>query len=372
MKFKKNGGFTLVELIVVIAILAILAGVAVPAYSGYINKANEAADQTLLSAVNTAYAAACLGEGKDMVSMNGATITVEDGYITKIVPYGETAESPFWLYYGENKNVQFKTIEKLVFDSTRKVICAPKDAYTISMSMNGVNVNVTPGQYQAIQDSTWNGMEPGAITGNLGNVSDLAAGLIGNKGLTTLVDAEYKNNIMAMFGYTDAMDFEDYAASIGKTPNELYANGLILGAAQATGSEDAATAITNMLKQENMENNFKTAIGKGTTEGLAEAAAIYAMYTSFAEAKGKTELAAGLADPDMNTIYGLIGNNQKEFNAYMKSDEGQADLQGYLAAMQVVGNSTGTSESDKAIISGGFAGNEQLEGVLGALMGGKS
>lgn len=44
---KKNGGFTLVELIVVIAILAILAGVAVPAYSGYVEKANKQADITL-------------------------------------------------------------------------------------------------------------------------------------------------------------------------------------------------------------------------------------------------------------------------------------------------------------------------------------
>lgn len=52
--FKKNGGFTLVELIVVIAILAILAGIAVPAYSGYIQKAHEAADVTQLDAIKTA------------------------------------------------------------------------------------------------------------------------------------------------------------------------------------------------------------------------------------------------------------------------------------------------------------------------------
>lgn len=52
--FKSNGGFTLVELIVVIAILAILAGVAVPAYSGYISKAQEASDMTLLDSVKTA------------------------------------------------------------------------------------------------------------------------------------------------------------------------------------------------------------------------------------------------------------------------------------------------------------------------------
>jgi len=40
--FKSNGGFTLVELIVVIAILAILAGVTIPAYSNYASKAQSA------------------------------------------------------------------------------------------------------------------------------------------------------------------------------------------------------------------------------------------------------------------------------------------------------------------------------------------
>ena len=52
--FKKTGGFTLVELIVVIAILAILAGVAIPAYSGYIKKAQNVAVVTELDAIATA------------------------------------------------------------------------------------------------------------------------------------------------------------------------------------------------------------------------------------------------------------------------------------------------------------------------------
>ena len=73
--FKKNGGFTLVELIVVIAILAILAGVAVPAYSGYIAKANEAADMTMLDSVKTAIVFAAIENdpGHDC-TVTGATV----------------------------------------------------------------------------------------------------------------------------------------------------------------------------------------------------------------------------------------------------------------------------------------------------------
>ena len=61
--FKKNGGFTLVELIVVIAILAILAGVAIPAYSGYIRKSQDAAVIAELDALLTAAQAATAARG---------------------------------------------------------------------------------------------------------------------------------------------------------------------------------------------------------------------------------------------------------------------------------------------------------------------
>lgn len=66
--FKSNGGFTLVELIVVIAIIAILASVAVPAYSGYITKANEVQDKVDDAAVKTAVTAACSYNGIPMTS----------------------------------------------------------------------------------------------------------------------------------------------------------------------------------------------------------------------------------------------------------------------------------------------------------------
>ena len=99
--FKKNGGFTLVELIVVIAILAILAGVAIPAYSGYITKAQDAAIITELDAIQTAVQAAnATGGAIETIALNkeGTEIT-----ITPAAPATKLADgfdADFNIFYG--------------------------------------------------------------------------------------------------------------------------------------------------------------------------------------------------------------------------------------------------------------------------------
>ena len=106
--FKKNGGFTLVELIVVIAILGILAAVAIPAYSGYITKAHEAADITQLDAIKTAAMATVAEEGAltelELTVASKAVTTVKANGTALIAPAaGENAavsDADFVLYYG--------------------------------------------------------------------------------------------------------------------------------------------------------------------------------------------------------------------------------------------------------------------------------
>ena len=113
--FKKNGGFTLVELIVVIAILAILAGVAIPAYSGYIEKAKDAAVITELDAIQTAAQAANATAGEIdtiTVTKDGISVTVASGE-----KFATNYNADFVLFYPNAKagaNAGSLTFEKAI------------------------------------------------------------------------------------------------------------------------------------------------------------------------------------------------------------------------------------------------------------------
>ena len=138
--FKKNGGFTLVELIVVIAILAILAGVAIPAYSGYIEKAKDAAVITELDAIQTAVQAANATAGEI------TTITVSsDGTKVTVTPAKYIAEnfaSDFNIYYGTTTTTKGGTDVKSIEITITKVDFA-------GSSYEGKDATWTNGKWEA-------------------------------------------------------------------------------------------------------------------------------------------------------------------------------------------------------------------------------
>lgn len=108
-KRKKEGGFTLVELIVVLVILAILAALLIPALTGYIDKAKEKnviaetrqcvmAAQTLADetyATNTSVATVDAGKVKELAEVKGtaSNIKIEKGKVTTLTytPAGDNA-----------------------------------------------------------------------------------------------------------------------------------------------------------------------------------------------------------------------------------------------------------------------------------------
>ena len=401
---RASEGFTLVELIVVIAILAILAGIAVPAYSGYIKKANKAADLQLLGAVNTAFAAAVLENGHDVRDVDRATIVRETGAATRartstaetgwrvagataVVDGAAIADfsEAFLRYYGDNENAVFKAIpyENLRFVNGAFVDVTTNPEGVTSYTYAGSTIYLTQNEVEALVNSTFLTAESlGGSAGLLNQVDQvtlMAQGMAGSLQHVWGSDA-FAQTAMNALGVTTEAEYtqkqdEIIAAIMEQNPgmaradavNQLAANATVLYAAQsAVNFTDAQiSTLFSDTGSTAIKNNLKTG---NTTEGMAQAALVYGMYTAYANSAqyGNADLQANTnnASAVLNAL-----DNDDNFKTYVNSAQGQADLNAYLSALDVINNS---AASDPAAVEhlmvNGFN-NNQLKDLLAQATG---
>lgn len=281
-----KAGFTLVELIVVIAILAILAGVAIPVYSGYIEKANQAADETLLAAVNTAFGAACLENEKDPRDVS-ASATLSDGKLTGVAPYNDS----FARYFAGNENSRFKHFASLIYNRTDGVFKGYGEGETISYAYSytdsdGVlhtgTLNVDASQLSAYLGSTYDEMGATALASKIDLLVSRAAGNIS--------------------GFTALEGFSEFCEDngINATTDAEKANAVVLWMASKVNDDSAASWYSKL------QNGTI-----GASSDIGEATAIYAL------------MAAYCSDP--NATISMPGTSETTQNSFSKKNASDLD-----------------------------------------------
>lgn len=313
---KGNGGFTLVELIVVIAILAILGGVAVPAYGGYIKKANKQADITLISEVADAlmlYYYSNSGE-----AANGFVILNQEG-----VPYAEHT----------HYNAAGDAAMTAVFgEDWKNTVFLKHDGWT------GVSSTLS------YKESSYCGQESGLI-----QTVDKLTGALGD-----VVTVEGNGNNLIGGEFESFLNDNKVDTNNGKA----IGNAAVLYVAKKTqGNEDAIkTAFANGLAAAgNPVNNVFAELTKPEI-GLGEAAALAAIYAyaeGYAQETGRADDFHTATDfstvTDANSALTALGNafsvlDPNGLDAY-KADQGIKDLQAYIDMM-------GTVHENSNIVSG--------------------
>ena len=239
MFMKKNGGFTLVELIVVIAILAILAGVAVPAYSGYVEKANKQADISLAREIKQALT---LGHYNGTLK-KGATVVVST---TALSADGEGVVDAMKAVFGDTY-----TDLRLTYSGWDKEVGVVADKEAM----------------ENVQNSTFNGNALGYMLSDVQSVVDQFSGfLVGN----ATVNQEM-GNYLREHGVNIGSDNKVTAENLNAVSNAapmFVANNITNAAANKAGFADfwAASELTTLVTGSAPTESFDTILVNGNNE----------------------------------------------------------------------------------------------------------
>ena len=365
-------GFTLVELIVVIAILAILGGVAIPAYSGYVAKAERAGDEQLLAAVNTAFAAACAINGTDHHNLEKTpTITLVGDEGAKTVDAVSVYDDAFKTFY---EGGEFKVINSLVFDTGLYIFVDPTNVSSLTLSYGGSTITVSGEVIQSLQDSTF-GSVMGAeallqeIVG-LTNMMGSGSSKLSEDLLADTSDGGYMQKYATYLGVENASSLtgEDLIAAVEAKLGETYiangiapedvtdeminsslVNGMVFYAAEGMKDYTVESA-TNLLNSDNIYSSLSS----DPDTRLAQASLVYGMYSGFVNSEFNKGGATSSADNPMAAIQAIsgTGTHSANFQDYLDSDQGKADIKAYMEAMNVINDASGNGAAASVLVNG--------------------
>lgn len=380
---KTNGGFTLVELIVVIAILAILAGIAVPAYSGYVEKAKKAEDEQLLATINTAFAAACIENGTDVHSVDNAAIELDTDKSVKAVTVPAAYDEAFQIFYGGNEDAKFNGTNRIIFDSIKHMFVNPASVDSVSMSYGGGYVTLSSEDVEALVDSTF--LTANTLNGSAGlldkvdYVTSIAAGMAEGQMSTVFSDPDFIQCAMKGLGVTTT---EQYIAKQEELLAEMMANGMTRDQAEAKLGANAAVLYAaqnavNFTEEQISELFSSTGIGVikanltttgKTTDGMAQAALVYGMYTAYAHSNeyGNAALQSTTNDP-LAVLRAL--ESDTNFKTYINSAQGKTDLNAYIGALGMITDSADSSPDAVAHLMVNGFNNAELKDVIASATG---
>jgi len=274
------------------------------------------------------------------------------------------------------------TFKKLEPAEVMEGIKNPDSINTVEIEYNGVKIKVSASAAAALKNNTFaDKIGAGALLGKVDTVSGIVDGILNMIDPETGEAKEDTTFYQMIFGEGSTY-ISDLEKNLKMQPGELVshfnskeeftsflANSLVLTAAQKTENIDTSflgtTGSAAQLRAELDSTDSAT-----STEAMAKLALSYGMYTSYVKYKGLEDKSETIINTGtftgMTDVLSTIEN--KDFQDYLASPEGKADMDAYLASMKIVSDTTkNSSDATMDILTKGFD-DSQLNSILTGLM----